>query len=432
MSNDILDTPELNLRAGKPVAVKASGCWVYDTEGRDYLDGSSGTICVNIGHGVPEIISAMTEQAQQLGFAHRNQFASQAVRELTAEIHRVTGHRFKEVVYTNSGSEATETALRLVLNHHAARGDVDRTVVLAQFPSYHGMTAGALSISGHPQRRRNLDPLHDNRLSLGTVAARDAASSLPTLAEWEERFAAIGPERIAAVVVEPVSGAAGGAAELPDETLRGLRELCDRSGTLLVIDEVMTGFGRTGEWFGHDRSGVRPDLVITAKGLSAGYTPIGACLVSREVLPGQSATDAAVGHTMSGNPVSAATALAVLRYMQEHDLVAHAAKLGPLLTERLAEVTAGLEFTRPPRGRGLLQGVPLVQDAEEFATNPLAPRICAAAMEYGLQLYPAGVDARSQTILVAPPLTITEAELDILIARLEQALRLVAATTHAR
>ncbi|TYB46400.1 aspartate aminotransferase family protein [Actinomadura chibensis] len=426
MTTTLATARAADLGSGRPVVDRAEGCWIYDTEGRDYLDASSGTVCVNIGHGVPEVLAAMADQARRVCFAHRNQFVNRPAVQLTEAVHEVTGHLFREVVYTNSGSEATEAALRLLLNHHALRGAADRTVVLAQFPSYHGMTAGALSISGHPPRQRNLTALHASPVSVGAVRARARDALVPDPADWEAAFAEVGSDRIAAVVVEPVGCAASGAAVIPDETLRGLRELCDRTGALLVVDEVMTGFGRTGDWFAHSRSGARPDLVITGKGLGAGYAPIGACLVGRAVLPGRSASDVAVGHTMSGNPLSAATALAVLRYVREHGLLDRARRTGELLAAGLAELAADWEFVGEPRGRGLIQGLPLVQDPAAFADGPLNLRLCEAAMRCGLQLYPAGVDARFQSVLVSPPLTLTEGELDTLLARLDRAVRLVA------
>ena len=168
-----------------PVVERAEGCWIYDEHGNDYLDGSSGTLCVNIGHGVREVLDAMAEQSRRVCFAHRSQFGSRALRDLTEEIHSVTGNRFREIVYTNSGSEATEAALRLVLHHHAALGAPERFVVLSQYPSYHGMTAGALGISGHPQRRRGLGALHGSPVSVDTVRAADPDRFFPELPEWE-------------------------------------------------------------------------------------------------------------------------------------------------------------------------------------------------------------------------------------------------------
>ncbi|MGP3966798.1 aminotransferase class III-fold pyridoxal phosphate-dependent enzyme [Streptomyces sp. 6N223] len=422
-----MTTPAVDARPTSPLVARAEGCWIYDEDGRDYLDGSSGTLCVNIGHGVREVLDAMAEQAGRVCFAHRSQFVNQPALDLTAEIHAVTGHAFREIVYTNSGSEATEAALRLVLHHHAVLGAADRVVVLSQYPSYHGMTAGALGISGHPQRRTNLDALHHTPVSVGTVRPDDPGKAFPELSDWVAAVDRVGADRVAAIVVEPVGCAASGGTVLPEATLRGLRELCDRTGVLLVTDEVMTGFGRTGSWLAHTESGVVADLVTTGKGLSAGYSPLGACLVGHSVLPGRSASDAAVGHTMNGNPLSAAASLAVLRYIVRHNLVERARTTGALLRERLAELAARYPFTGPPRGRGMVWGIRLRQSADGFAAEPLARRLCLVARTCGLIVYPAGVDHHSQSLLVAPPLTLAESELDELVRRLGAALEHITA-----
>jgi len=417
------------LTGGLPLAVRAQGARIYDAHGRDFIDGSSGPICVNIGHGSRAVLDAMREQAEHIAFAHRSQFVSRSVQRLTRQILDVSGPHYREVVYTNSGSEATESALRLVLLHHALNGEPERTVVLTQQPSYHGITAGALSVSGHPPRRAHLGALHADSLSTVPVTAADpAAELLPGVAEWEAAFRRVGPERVAAVLLEPVSGAAGGAAEVPDAVLRRLRELTEDSGAFLAVDEVMTGFGRTGRWFGHQRAAVTPDLVVTGKGLSAGYTPIGALLVGDRVLPGRVAADLALGHTMSGNPLSAAVAGAVLRVTREQRLPERAERVGAELRDRLAHDVAGTAgFLGPPRGRGLLLGLPVRQSAASYARAPLAHELCTAARGNRLVLYAAGVDHHSQSLLVAPPLTVDDDELDALVRRLARTVAHVSA-----
>jgi adenosylmethionine-8-amino-7-oxononanoate aminotransferase len=412
--------------ASLPVAAWSRDCYIYDEDGRDYLDGSSGPIAVNLGHAVPEVLDAMRQQAGRLVFAYRTQFTSGPLSELTDEVLAVAGPEFREVVYTNSGSEATEVALRTVFHHHAANGEPHRTAVLMQTPSYHGMTAGALAASGHPGRRANLGALHDHSATTVPVTSTQPDQLLPGIAEWKAAFEAVGPRQVAAVILEPVGGAAGGAAVVDDDVLRGLAALCRDHGALLILDEVMTGFGRTGRWFGHRWSGITPDLVIAGKGLSAGYTPIGACLIGRDVLPRRTVTDLTFGHTMSGNPLSSAVALEVLRYTRRHDLPARAERIGALLRARLADLADAFEFVAAPRGRGLLLALPVLQDKAGFARAPLSGLICRTAQRHGLILYPAGVDQRSQAVLVAPPLTTPTADIHVLIERLHATLRAVA------
>src|SRR5439155_7225058 len=233
-----------------------------------------GTICVNIGHGVPEVLEAIASQSRLVTFAHRSQFRNRPLAELSALILSIAGPGFKEVVYTNSGSEAMETALRLTTHHHAGSA---RRIIVSQRPSYHGVTAGALAISAHPPRRHNLEPLLGGRAEVVHVESSNDDEILPSLADWLGVLERLDPAQVAAVCFEPVGGAASGAAEVNAETQQGLRRFCDRSGALMIVDEVMTGFGRTGEWFGVTSAGVTPDLIVTGKGLSAGYVPIGAC-----------------------------------------------------------------------------------------------------------------------------------------------------------
>jgi adenosylmethionine-8-amino-7-oxononanoate aminotransferase len=192
---------------------------------------------------------------------------------------------------------------------------------------------------------------------------------------------------------------------------------------VLIADEVMTGFGRTGEWFGVTRSGVVPDLIVTGKGLSAGYVPMGACIVGTSMLPGLSAAELSLGHTMSGNPLAAATALAVLRYTVDNKLVERAREVGLYLREALAAIAREFPFFRKPRGRGLLLGMPFEQDEDGYTTAPLNRRFAENARQCGLLVYPAGVDALTQSVLVCPPLTISDSDVDELLARFTDAAR---------
>lgn len=408
-----------------PVVKRANGVMVYDTDGKEYIDGCSGTICVNIGHGVPEVLDAIASQAQLVTFAHRSQFRNEPLAELSETILSITGPAYKEVVYTNSGSEAMETALRLMTYHHA--GSARRTIV-SQRPSYHGVTTGALAISAHPPRRHNLESLLRGVAEVVHVESTSEDEIFPSLADWMRVLERLDPARVAAVCFEPVGGAASGAAEVSVEAQRGLREFCDRSGALMIVDEVMTGFGRTGEWFGVTSAGITPDLIVTGKGLSAGYLPMGACIVARTVLPGVSATELSLGHTMSGNPLSAAAALAVLRYTIDNKLVERARELGHRLREELAAIAGEFSFFRGPRGRGLQLGMAFEQDPVEYANAPLSGLFAEHARQSGLLVYPSGVDARTQSVLVCPPLTISDSEVDILLARFTDAARRTRAT----
>lgn len=401
-----------------PMVDRARGVMIVDAEGREYVDGCSGTICVNIGHGVPDVLDAISAQARRVTFAHRSQFRNRPVEDLTAMVLAIAGPGYREVVYTNSGSETMETALRLATHHHARTG---RDIIVSQRPSYHGMTTGALAVSGHPPRRRDLETLVGGVARVEQVSSSREAEILPSLADWLRVLERLDPARIAAVVLEPVGGAASGAAEVDVQTLRGLREFCDDTGALLIADEVMTGFGRTGEWFGVTKSGITPDLMVTGKGLSGGYLPIGACLVGERVLPGISAAEVSMGHTMSGNPLAAAAALAVLTYTRDHQLVSRAREVGAYLRGELEQIAESFPLLRKPRGRGLLLGIGIEQSPVDFATAPFNRRVVANALQNGLLVYPSGVDACTQSVMVCPPLTIRDSEVEMLIGRLTRA-----------
>jgi adenosylmethionine-8-amino-7-oxononanoate aminotransferase len=410
----------------RPVAARARGVFVYDEAGADYLDGSSGPVCVNIGHGVPEVVEAIGAQAASLAYVYRTQFRTRPLEELTDLLLELAPPGMAGAAFTNGGSEANEAALRIAMLAHG--GDPGRTVVLTQHPSYHGMTAGVLSLSGHPGRRQGLDALHRTPLAHLVHADPSSRSLIPTIADWERELEEVGPGRVAGIMLEPVGGAAGGATAVPPETLAGLRELCTRHGAWLILDEVMTGFGRTGAWFDCLHAGVSPDLLVVGKGLTGGYAPMGACLVHERVVErlDRPLADVAFGHTMAGNPLSAATSLAVLRYAVERRLPELAAERGTLLRAELERLAGRFPFLTGVRGRGMLLSLGLDQAAHPG--TGLVAAVVAAAFRERLIVYPAGVDAATAAVLVAPPLTIEAAEIATLVERLEAALAAVQRT----
>lgn len=407
----------------RPVAARAEGVFVYDEDGTDYLDGSSGPVCMNIGHGVAEVADAIAAQAAVLPYAYRTQFQNRPLQELTDLLLGLAPPGMVGAAFTNGGSEANEAALRIAAHAHA--GSPDRTVVLTQHPSYHGMTAGVLSLSGHPVRRQGLEVLHRTPLAHLVHADPSSGSLIPTLADWERELEEVGPGRVAGIMLEPVGGAAGGATAVPLETLVGLRELCTRHGAWLILDEVMTGFGRTGAWFDCLHAGVTPDLMVVGKGLTGGYTPMGACLVHEAVVErlDRPLADVAFGHTMAGNPLSAATAVAVLRYAVRLGLPELAAARGAQLRAELERLAGRFPFLTGVRGRGMLLALGLDQAAHP--DTGLVAAVVEEAFRQRLVVYPAGVDAATAAVLVAPPLTITPAEVGTLVERLEAALAAV-------
>jgi adenosylmethionine-8-amino-7-oxononanoate aminotransferase len=402
----------------------ASGAYLWDIDGGRWLDGCSCAVNVNIGHGVPEVVERMREQAERVCFVYRSQFASPALDQLRRRLADLAPPDLAHAEFANSGSEAVEAALRIAVAYHHRRGDTDRSVILGDRPSYHGITAGALGCSGHPRRRRAVDAMLSDDTVIVGVSSSDPDHIRPGLEDWRTQIRQIGSDRIAAIIVEPIGGAACGAVPLDQRTLTGLREECDRQGILLIADEVMTGLGRTGRWFGCQHAGVVPDLLTLGKGLSSGYTPMAATLVHRRLLPvfdGQPSV-ACFGHTTTANPLSAATTLAVLDYTQRHDLAARAARLGAPLSRSLRDLAAAHPIVTEVRGRGLLIGLGLGAMAGNGGPLATTDRLVDAARAERLLIYPSGVDAATQSVLVAPPLTITDAAINDLLHRLDRAL----------
>lgn len=420
-----------------PEVSRGKGVFLYDAEGKQYLDGCSGAVAAGLGHGVQEIVRAMAAQAEKVAFSYRSQFTNSPAEMLAAELAELAPGDLDWVFFVNSGSEALETALKIAIQHWHEQGQRGKTLVLSRRLSYHGITLGALSMSGHMARRRWFAPLlkelavvapsYCYRCPLGKSYP---GCSVACADDLEVAIKRAGPERVAAFVAEPIVGAAGGAVPAPLEYFPRIRKICDRYGILFIADEVMTGIGRTGKMFAIEHWGIAPDLVTVGKGLSAGYTPLAATLVSDRVVQAIRRGSGSImsGHTFSGNPLSCAVGLAVLRYVQEHELVRHAAEAGIQLHRKLLDLQRRHPVIGDVRGAGLMWGLELIADLATRA--PFAPERQATALlverarRNGLLVYPAlaGADvAGGDAVMVAPPLTINDAELDLLVELLERA-----------
>lgn len=417
-----------------PEIVRGQGCYLYDNEGRSWLDGSSGAVVANLGHGVADIVSAATRQAEQLAFVFRSQFTSRAAEELADLLADLAPGDLNRLFLVNSGSEATELAQKIAIQYWQERGEPQRIRVLSRTTSYHGVTLGALAMSGHAGRRAPFAPLLTDDARVATPYCYRCPLDLAfpgcklacadTLRDEIERM---GPETVAAFIAEPVVGASGGAIVPPPGYDVRVRELCNEYGILYIADEVMTGMGRTGLMFASEREDAVPDMLVLGKGLGAGYTPVGAVLVSDRIVETiRSGTGQLLfGHTMSGNPLTAATALAVVRHLLEHDLPGNAARQGEKLGRRLRELAARHPVIGDIRGSGLLWGLELVApDGAPFPPEVAATgRLVRAAFDAGLVIYPAAgaIGGRGDAVLIAPPLNITDAVLDHLMALLDAA-----------
>ena len=425
--------------ADPPVAVEAHGSTIRDADGREYLDAAGGAIVVNVGHGRREIADVMADQAARLAYAHGSAFTTEPVETYAREIARHLPVDDPAIYPVSGGSEAIETALKLAHAYHIARGEPERWIVYARWGSYHGNTLGALDLSGRrPLRRpyegwlgrfRHVSAAYPYRADLPGANALGSAGELA--AELDAAFSAAEPGTVAAFVAEPIVGATLAAVAPPDGYWPAIADVCARHGVLLIADEVMTGFGRTGRWFGLDHWGVRPDILVAAKGATSGYWPFGFVAASAEVAdtvsgPGRGFVH---GFTYSHAPVGAAVALEVLHIIERESLVEASAAKGERLRSLLEDALGGHPSVGDVRGRGLLIGVELVADRETREPFPRAARITesvvAAARERGLLVYSGtgnanGVDG--DTILLGPPFIVTDAELERIASGLAEAI----------
>ena len=412
------------------IAVEAHGATIRDSTGREYLDAAGGAVVVNVGHGRREIAEVMADQAARLAYVHGSAFTTEVLETYAAELGPRLPLDAPAIYPVSGGSEAMETAVKLARAYHLARGDAERWIVLARWGSYHGNTLGALDLSGRrPLRRpyeawlgrfRHLSAAYPYRG--GEPRSNALATTDELVDELERTIESAEPDTIAAFVAEPIVGATLGAVEPPDGYWPAIAEVCRRNGILLVADEVMTGFGRTGRWFGVDHWGVRPDILVAAKGATSGYWPFGFVAASGEVHDSVRAAGPFVhGFTYSHQPVGAAVAREVLRILEAEALVEANAVKGERLVRSLRGRLGGHPHVGEVRGRGLLVGLELVEDRETHAPFPRGAHVVeaclAAARERGVLLYSGtgnadGVDG--DVVVLGPPFVTTDEELEII------------------
>jgi adenosylmethionine-8-amino-7-oxononanoate aminotransferase len=428
-----------------PPAVRGEGVYLWDAHGKRYLD-FSGSAAVNfIGHGVAEIVEAMAAQAKQLEFVHSSQFTTPVAEDYAAELLDFAGKNFAGgcVYFTCGGSESVETALKLARQYQVETGQSKRYQVLSRGQSYHGSTLGAVSVSGNKRRREIYLPMVREFAHVAfpycyrcafdcTDSCRNCGQEYA--AELERAIDAAKGE-VAAFIVEPVCGATLGAVVPPLGYLQSVAEICRRQGVLLIADEVMTGMGRTGRNFAVEHWGVAPDILVTAKGLSSGYAPLGAVLVSKKVADAIADGSGAFlhGFTYNSHPISLAAGGAVLRLLREKELVQaadseHGDSIGAELRHAL-EGLRGAKAVGDVRGIGLLWGVEFV--ADKTTKRPFAPelnfagRVAVEAVKRGLLVYPMQgcVDGVSgDHLLIAPPAVITTEEIGWAVSQLREAI----------
>lgn len=420
-----------------PTAVSASGSWVTDVDGKRYLDAAGGAIASLIGHGDPAVAKAMASQAETLEWAHASAFTTKPVERYAEAVAGLVPMDRSRVFPVSGGSEGMESALKMARAYHLVRGEPERTIVVARGASYHGNTRGALDVSGREPLRRPYEPWLGQTVRVPRVSeyrcpnpdhpsdcARFHAERL------EAAIERAGPERVAVFVAEAVGGAASGAAVPPAGYWPGITEVCRRHGVLILADEVMTGFGRTGEWFASDHFGLRPDLLVAAKGASSGYWPLGLAIADGAVYEAIEEGGGLVhGFTWSHHPIGAAVGLAVLDRIQEMRLIDRARSHGEVLLGRLSTALAESPVVGDVRGLGLLICIELVEDRVTKTPFPrsaqMTEMIIDRAMEIGLLLYPStgNVDGTNgDYLLIGPPLTILDDEVDLIVDRATRAI----------
>ncbi|MGM0783201.1 MAG: aspartate aminotransferase family protein [Pseudomonadota bacterium] len=431
-----------------PEVSHADGVRLWDVNGHEYLDGCAGAIACNLGHGRRDIRDAMLAQLDRVAFTYRTQFENAPAVALGQALVALTDGALDKVFFVSSGSEAVESALKLARQYFVARGETQRRRFVSLRPSYHGSTLGALGVTGYQPLEAPFDALIAASLKVAGPDfyrhgdADDASHVERVLAETRQAIEAAGPESIIAFVLEPIGGASTGARVLGQRYLQGIRALCDEFGCLLILDEVLTGVARTGDWFAYQHYGITPDLLATAKGLGAGYYPVGALLARTDIVDAVMAAGGFQhGHTYAGNPLACATGLAVIEAMQRENVLGNVAARGRELEAGLASLQARFPWLGDVRGRGLLWGVELVADPDTKRPFPAEEnrfaRITALAKAEGLLIYPRRTldGVAGDHFLVAPPLTIDADDTAELLERLTRALerfdREVAATASA-
>ena len=430
-------------RLPRPTVERAEGIYLWDKAGKRYIDGSSGAVNVNIGHGNRNVIDAVSRQMDKVCFAYTIHFENEPALELAADLaRRIPG--MDRIYFVSGGSEAVEAALKLARQWAVAIGQPKRRKIIGRMPSYHGITVGALGVTGDHVltdafedigRYMPLIPapmIHRDRDNLS-----DDARGLRYADMLEAKLIEEGPESVLAFIMEPVGGAATAGLVAPDSYYRRIREICDRYGILLIHDEVMSGAGRTGKFLAGEHWNCRPDIVILSKGLSSGYQPLGAIAApDRIVAPIIGMGGFLHGHTYAGNPVACAAGLAVLAETDRLGLIARAEEMGAILWAELVSMAKRFPFVADIRGKGLLLGADIYADPS--TKTPLAPekfantRLIDLAFERGLIVYSRRVKggAFGDNFMVCPPLIVTREQIGEIMSILGDCLQLLADEFH--
>ncbi|HEV8599151.1 MAG TPA: aminotransferase class III-fold pyridoxal phosphate-dependent enzyme [Gemmatimonadales bacterium] len=426
-----------NLARAYPLVIKGEGCWLYDSEGRQYLDACGGAFVACLGHGVSEVVDAMVEQVRRVGYVSGMAFTNEAVEALADELAQLAQGDLKHFYFLSSGSDAIEAALKLARQYWVELGKSEKQLVLAFAPAYHGNTMLALSLGAREHYKTYFAPwlLEVQRTPAPysyRCPCRGENADCPRCSgqALEEALLRIGPEKVAAFIAEPVGGSSTGAAVPRADYWRTVRAICDRHSVLWIADEVLVGAGRTGTWSALEPYGAVPDIQVLGKGISGGYAPLAAVGAPRRLTDVLAAGSTALLHaqTYVHSPAMCAAGLAAIRHMRRHGLLSRSAALGTILHERL-QALRELPHVGDIRGRGLLAGIEFVEDTESrvpfLREQRFAERFTASAERAGLMVWPNTGQAdgvNGDLVMLAPPFVITEAEIDEIVTRFRSAL----------
>jgi adenosylmethionine-8-amino-7-oxononanoate aminotransferase len=422
-----------------PVAVRGEGLFLYDASGKRYIDASGGAAVSCLGHGHPAVREAIKRQVDRLGYAHTGYFTNEPQELLADELIAHAPRGLTRAFFVTGGSEATEAALKLARQYHVECGRPERRHFMSREFSYHGNTLGALSVSGHQARRETYLPLLGDVTHISACfpyrgkqdGETDESYGARVANELEAAILRAGPATVAAFIAEPVVGATIGAVAAVPGYFKRIREICDRYDVLLILDEVMCGMGRTGTLHACEQEGIAPDLLLLAKGLGAGYQPVGAMMVSEKIYQAIASGTGSFnhGHTYMGHAVGCAAALAVQQVIKNEDLLNNVQGQGRVLENLLLERFGSHPRVGDIRGRGLLRAIEIVEDRRSkrpFAsTLKLHARIKQQAMAEGLICYPGGGTADGESgdhVLIAPPFNVTQPQIEEIVAKLASAL----------
>ncbi|KAL4726703.1 hypothetical protein ACLX1H_005592 [Fusarium chlamydosporum] len=437
-----VSTLHAKINSPPPRILKSQGCWLETHEGHRILDASSGAAVVSIGHNDSRVKKAIATQLDQVAYCYNPFFTTEAAEKISRFLTDSTNGHMSKVFVVSSGTEAVEAALKIARQYFTElpTPQLNRTRFIARKQSYHGNTLGSLAVGGHKARRGVYEPILATNVSHVSPCypyreMKDGETEEQYVArlakELDDEFQRVGPDTVCAFIAETVSGTSLGCAPPVPGYFKAMREVCDRHGALLIMDEVMSGMGRTGTLHAWEQEGVVPDLQTVAKGLGAGYMPVGALLVGHKVADTLERGTGAFSHsqTYQGHPVACAAAYAVQTAMKEDNMLQNVQDVGKVLGAKLKERLAGHKYVGDIRGKGLYWGLEFVQDKETKEPFPLSEQIAGKlhktglGADHGISLIPAtgNIDGmRGDMVIVSPPFTITKEDVEMIVDRVER------------